>query len=425
MKSEVVVFWFRRDLRLKDNVALFHALNSNYPVLPIFIFDEEILNELPKSDARVSFIYKIIAEINSELKQSDASLFVKKGNVKAVWKQIIKDYNVKKVFFNKDYEPYAIKRDLEITKLCEQQHIEVLSYKDQVIFETSEILKADLKPYTIYTPYKNKWWENYRSKETRFYPSEDFKNNFIKSSFHFPSNEEIGFVESAIKVKPINKDAILNYELYRDIPKIETSNISVYLRFGIISIRKLFKYAQNINTTYCNELIWREFFMQILVHFPKVISSNFKEKYNFIPWRNNESEFKLWCEGKTGYPIVDAGMRQLNETGYMHNRVRMITASFLTKHLLIDWRWGEAYFAEKLLDYDLAANNGNWQWVAGTGCDSAPYFRVFNPSTQIQKFDKELDYIKKWNPNYKAIPEIVEHKFARLRYLNSVKEALL
>ena len=424
-KQKISIFWFRRDLRLHDNMALFKALNSGLPVLPIFIFDEAILNELPKDDARVNFIHETLNKINRDLVEYKSSLYIKKGDVKAVWKALLNNFNVKKVFFNKDYEPYAARRDAEITNLCVENNVEVHSYKDQVIFEGGEVLKADGKPYTVYTPYKNKWWNLYNSQELKLFPSEDYKENFIKFSFNFPSLGEIGFTESAIKVRSINKNAILEYQNFRDLPTVDTSNNSVYLRFGLISTRKLFKYAQTKNETYSNELIWREFFMQILHHFPKVVNENFKSKYNFIPWRNNEDEFKLWCEGKTGYPIVDAGMRELNQTGYMHNRVRMIVASFLNKHLLVDWRWGEAYFAEKLLDYDLAANNGNWQWVAGTGCDSAPYFRVFNPTTQQQKFDPEFKYIKKWNPNYKSIPEIVEHKFARLRYLDVVKKALV
>ena len=424
-KREISIFWFRRDLRLNDNTALFYALNGGLPVLPIFIFDEAILNELPKNDARVTFIYETLEKLNLDLVSEKSSLCIKKGDVLAIWNQLLIDFNVKKVFFNKDYEPYAIKRDAEITKLCFENNIEVYSFKDQVIFEAGEVLKADGKPYTVYTPYKNKWWNLFNSQKLNFFPSENYKENFIKETFNFPSLKAIDFTESPIKVRSINKNAILDYQNFRDLPIVATSNNSVYLRFGLISTRKLFKYAQSKNETYCNELIWREFFMQILNHFPKVVNENFKAKYNFIPWRNNEEEFKLWCQGKTGYPIVDAGMQELNQTGYMHNRVRMIVASFLNKHLLIDWRWGEAYFAEKLLDYDLSANNGNWQWVAGTGCDSAPYFRVFNPTTQQQKFDPNFKYIKKWNPNYKNIPEIVEHKFARLRYLEVVKSSLV
>ncbi|SDX25794.1 deoxyribodipyrimidine photo-lyase [Lutibacter oricola] len=424
-KFEIAVFWFRRDLRLHDNTALFYALNSGCKVLPIFIFDEAILNELPKNDARASFIHQTLNTIHIDLTENKSSLYIKKGNVKKVWQELLNEYNIKKVFFNKDYEPYALKRDTEISNFLIENNIEVSSYKDQVIFESGEILKADGKPYTVYTPYKNKWWNLYNSKELKLFPSENFKNNFVELSIKFPSLGEIDFIESSIKVKKINRSSILDYEKFRDFPTSETSNTSVYLRFGLISVRKLFKYAQIKNETYCNELIWREFFMQILHQFPKVVNENFKPKYNFIPWRNNEEEFKKWCEGNTGYPIVDAGMRELNQTGYMHNRVRMVVASFLNKHLLIDWRWGEAYFAEKLLDYDLAANNGNWQWAAGTGCDSAPYFRVFNPTTQQHKFDPDFKYIKKWNPNYKDIPEIVEHKFARLRYLEVVKASFV
>ena len=425
MNKEVSVFWFRRDLRLEDNCALFHALNSEFPVLPIFIFDTDILSELPKNDARVQFIHQSLFKINDELNKINSSLYILNTNVVDAWEQIFQEFNVKEVFFNRDYEPYAKKRDAKIAELCKDKGVSVYAFKDQVIFEKSEITKADGLPYTVYTPYKKKWLIAYQNSNTQQFSTEKLTNNFLKNKFQFPTLQEIGFVENNIKVLSINSKCIENYEVYRDIPSVETSNISVHLRFGTISIRKLMAYAIKTEATFTSELIWREFFMQILYHFPKVVNENFKSKYNFIPWRNNEQEFKLWCEGKTGYPIVDAGMRQLNETGYMHNRVRMIVASFLNKHLLIDWRWGEAYFAEKLLDFELSANNGNWQWVAGTGCDSAPYFRVFNPLTQQKKFDPDLKYIHKWNPNYSNIPEVVEHKFARERYLEVVKKSLV
>ncbi|HSQ45639.1 MAG TPA: deoxyribodipyrimidine photo-lyase [Lutibacter sp.] len=425
IKEEISVFWFRRDLRLEDNCALFQALNSKLPVLPIFIFDEAILNELPKDDSRVNFIYDTLKDINNELLKFNASLYVKKGNPVDIWSAIFEEFNVKNVFFNKDYEPYAKQRDEKIKQLCKQKNSNCFTYKDQVIFEEAEIVKADGLPYSVYTPYKNKWLEKYNANSPIEYKSETLKDNFLKSKFPFPSLSNIGFVESLIKVLPSNSKCIKKYQEIRDIPSVETSNASVFLRFGTISVRKLVDYANKTNQIYLSELIWREFFMQILFHYPKVVNENFKSKYNFIPWRNNEAEFKLWCEGRTGYPIVDAGMRQLNKTGYMHNRVRMITASFLCKHLLIDWRWGEAYFASTLLDFELSSNNGNWQWVAGTGCDSAPYFRVFNPTTQQEKFDPDLKYIKKWIPNFTNIyiPEIVEHKFARDRYLNAVKSS--
>lgn len=422
-KEEVSVFWFRRDLRLEDNCALFHALNSNYKVLPIFIFDEAILNELPKNDPRVTFIYETLKNINIELAKFNASLYIKKGNPAEIWATIFEEFKVINVFFNKDYEPYAKQRDEKIKLICNEKNINCFTFKDQVIFEEVEIVKDDGLPYSVYTPYKDKWLEKYNSNPTNQYKSESLKDNFLKSGFTFLSLETIGFIESDIKVLPSNAECIKNYQDIRDIPSKKTSNASVFLRFGTISVRKLVDYANKTNHIYLSELIWREFFMQILFHYPKVVNENFKSKYNFIPWRNNEDEFKLWCEGKTGYPLVDAGMRQLNKTGYMHNRVRMITASFLCKHLLIDWRWGEAYFAKKLLDFELSSNNGNWQWVAGTGCDSAPYFRVFNPTTQQQKFDPDFKYIKKWIPDFNKfeIPVIVEHEFARKRYLNTVK----
>jgi len=424
-KEEVSVFWFRRDLRLEDNCALFHALNSKYKVLPLFIFDEAILNELPNNDPRVTFIYETLKNIHSELTTFNSSLYIKKGNPSDIWETVFEEFNVINVFFNKDYEPYAKERDEKIKAICKQKNISCFTYKDQVIFEEAEIVKADGLPYSVFTPYKNKWLEKYHANSPIEFKSEGLKAHFLKSNFSFPSLEAIGFIESTVKVLPSNAECIKNYQDIRDIPSVETSNASVFLRFGTISIRKLVDYANKTNEIYLSELIWREFFMQILFHYPKVVNENFKSKYNFIPWRNNEAEFKLWCEGKTGYAIVDAGMRQLNKTGYMHNRVRMITASFLCKHLLIDWRWGEAYFASTLLDFELSSNNGNWQWVAGTGCDSAPYFRVFNPTTQQQKFDPDFKYIKKWIPDFnnEAIPEIVEHKFARERYLNAVKSS--
>jgi len=425
-KMDVSIFWFRRDLRFYDNCGLFHALKSNYPVIPLFIFDEEILADLPKNDPRVTFIYESLENMNLILGEINSSLLIEKGNIYTVWERLIKQYSIKKVFYNKDYEPYARERDNEITAFLNSKKIDVYSFKDQVIFEENEILKQDGNAYTVFTPYKNKWRLQFDVKNLEKFNSLSLISKFLKMKFEFPSLNKIGFFKSNIKVKLFNSDAISDYDKIRDMPSMETSNASVYLRFGLISVRELFKNSLKENQIYCDELIWREFFMQILYHFPKVVHHNFNSKYDFIPWRNNEKEFKLWCEGKTGYPIVDAGMRELNETGYMQNRVRMIVASFLNKHLLIDWRWGEAYFASKLMDYELSSNNGNWQWVAGTGCDSAPYFRVFNPTTQQLKFDPDFKYIKKWIPdfeNYK-VKEIVDHKFARARYLESVKGSL-
>ena len=428
-KNDVSIFWFRRDLRLEDNVALYHALTSGLPVIPIFIFDDEILEGLPRNDARVSFIHSNLKDIHLQLKKKGSSLLIKKGDVQEVWQELRAKYSIKKVFFNKDYEPYAILRDNTIIDLLESEGIQANSYKDQVIYEENDILKDDGKPYTVYTPYKNKWLKTLHLNNYRSIPYEEINfDNFYKFETLFPALETIGFVKSKQKVYPYNLSDISEYDTYRDYPGINgTSNLSPHLRFGTVSIRKIVALALTKNLVFLSELIWREFFMQILFHFPRVVTNNFRSNYDGITWRNDASEFKKWCEGNTGYPLVDAGMRQLNETGYMHNRVRMITAGFLCKHLLIDWRFGESYFASKLLDYELSSNNGNWQWAAGTGCDAAPYFRVFNPEIQLNKFDKNMEYVKKWIPELETnyCTPIIEHKFARERAIQTYKEGLL
>ncbi|MFZ3574950.1 cryptochrome/photolyase family protein [Tenacibaculum finnmarkense] len=427
MTNKLAIFWFRRDLRLEDNVALFNALNSSNKVVPIFIFDEEILDKLPENDARVSFIYQTLEQLDTDLKAIGSSLLIKKGNPLEVWKTITSEFDISAVYTNKDYEPYALQRDAEISDFLKSKSIDFLSYKDQVIFEEAEVTKNDGLPYTIYTPYKNKWLQKFNAEEDLKNHAINF-NNFYQFTSEIPSLKSIGFNESSIKVTPYNLSNLANYDEIRDFPFTDkTSYLSPYFRFGLVSVRKMVQFALKTNATFLNELIWREFFMQVLFHFPKVVTNNFKQKYDAIPWRNNQVEFEKWCKGETGYPMVDAGMRQLNKTGYMHNRVRMITAGFLCKHLLIDWRWGEAYFAEKLLDYELSANNGNWQWAAGTGCDAAPYFRVFNPEAQLKKFDKDLQYIRKWIENFDELtyPQpMVEHKFARERAISTYKEAL-
>ena len=421
----MIFFWFRRDLRLEDNIALYKASIEEKPIIPLFIFDTNILDSLSKDDSRVTFIYKTLYQIDCELKKLNSSLLVKIGNPIEIWKELVNEYDIEKVFFNRDYEPYAIKRDNCVKDFLKERSIELYSYKDQVVFEESEIVKENGLPYTVFTPYKNKWLANFKKEHLVKKP---IANNFYHFSLKFPTLNSIGFIKSSIEVKPYTLSFIKSYDSIRDFPFInKTSYVSPFLRFGLISIRSLIKKVLGVNETYLLELIWREFFMQILFHFPKVVTDNFKSKYNRIEWRNNIGEFKKWCVGETGYPMVDAGMRQLNKTGYMHNRVRMITAGFLCKHLLIDWRWGEAYFAEKLLDYDLSANNGNWQWASGTGCDSASYFRIFNPSEQIKKFDKELKYINYWvkDLNRFSYPKpIVEHKYARNRALNTYKKGL-
>ena len=428
-KQGITLFWFRRDLRLEDNVGLFHALESKNQVIPLFIFDDAILENLPKNDARVGFIYDSLSQINQQLLEIGSSLLIKKGKTEDVWKQLTQDFDVKEVFFNKDYEPYAIARDSAVCELLKANEIACFSYKDQVIFEEKEITKSDGLPYTVYTPYKNKWLEKYNSfRPVQEYNCEELFSNFHKNSFDFPTLKQIGFEESTIKVIPHNLKKVIHYHETRDFPALDaTSYLSPHLRFGTVSIRKLVNWVANKNQVFLSELIWREFFMQILFSFPKVVSNNFKSAYDGIQWRNDEEDFKRWCSGTTGYPMVDAGMRQLNETGYMHNRVRMVVASFLCKHLLINWQWGEAYFAEKLLDFELSSNVGNWQWAAGTGCDAAPYFRVFNPEIQLKKFDEKGIYIRKWIPEFDLGygEPMVEHAFARDRAITTYKAGIL
>jgi deoxyribodipyrimidine photo-lyase len=424
---KVSVFWFRRDLRLEDNTALHQALTSGLPVLHLFIFDENILKELPKNDARVSFIYKTLSEINKKLNQKGSSLLCLKGDPEKVFEELTDRFEIARVYTNKDYEPYAIERDSTIKTELGKKGIQFHSYKDQVIFEESEIVKDDGKPYTVFTPYKNKWLKRFHSEPAKPITSTPF-DNFFPSPFSFPKLSEIGFESSSIKVRDFDLSNLNTYSENRNLPaKDSTTYLSTHLRFGTISPRQVIAELTKSDETFLSELIWREFFMQILFHFPKVVNHNFKSKYDGIKWRNNEEEFEKWCAGKTGYPMVDAGMRQLNQTGFMHNRVRMITAGFLCKHLLIDWRWGEAYFAEKLLDYELSSNNGNWQWAAGTGCDAAPYFRIFNPIEQLKKFDKDLVYVKRWIPEFGSsdYPQpMVEHKMARIRALETYQLGL-
>lgn len=433
MNQPVNIFWFRRDLRLDDNVAFYEALKGEYPVIPIFIFDSEILNKLPKDDARVTFIFDTLQKMRTLLQnEHDSSIAMFHGKPKDIFKQLVEDYNVKSVYTNHDYEPYANTRDNEIKDFLSKKNIDFLTYKDQVIFEKNEVVKGDGTPYVVYTPYMKVWKEKFKTHDLEIFHTNSYLDNLIEHS-KLPnlSLSEIGFTKSNQKIAAytVTPTLIQKYEDTRNFPaKDSTSRLGPHLRFGTVSIRTMVKKAiAEKNEIFLQELIWREFFMQILWHFPHTATESFKSKYDRIQWRNNENDFKAWCEGKTGYPLVDAGIRQLNETGFMHNRVRMLVGSFLCKHLLIDWRWGEAYFAEKLHDYDMASNIGNWQWVAGSGVDAAPYFRIFNPTTQIQKFDKNLDYINQWVPDFQELTyptPIVEHKFARERCLETYKEAL-
>lgn len=433
MRNKVVIFWFRRDLRLHDNAGLYHALRSGYPVVPVFIFDTNILDELEdKADMRVDIIHRQLEQMQSTLVSSGSTLQVLHNNPGDAFRELTSLYQVQAVYTNNDYEPYARERDEKIVTILQEQDINFHSYKDQVIFEKDEVLKDNGEPYTVYTPYSKKWKAKLNKFYMEPYPVEKYFGNFYKQPvLSLPSLKDIGFepAEGSIPPAELDETVAKDYHNTRDIPSLRgTTRLSVHLRFGTASIRELAAKAKGLNEKLLNELIWRDFYQSILWHFPHVVNHAFKKEYDNIAWRNNEDEFRLWCEGKTGYPIVDAGMRELNSTGYMHNRVRMIVASFLVKHLLIDWRWGEAYFAKKLLDFDLASNNGGWQWAAGSGCDAAPYFRIFNPYLQTQKFDPELKYIRKWVPEFEDVTKyprpIVEHDFARRRCLDTFREVL-
>ncbi len=432
MMQKVNIFWFRRDLRLHDNAGFYHALNSDLPVLPMFIFDKNILEKLSSTyDARVTFIYKQLKVIQNELEKNGSTLTVINEIPLQAFKLLSEKFEINAVYTNKDYEPKTIKRDVEIQEFLKSKNIEFYSYKDHVIFAENDILKDDGSPYTVFTPYSKKWKKQLENHEIPNYPSEKLLDKLIKiPPVKFPELKEIGFLKSDIEVPEpdLSNQLIHRYSSKRDFPAVHgTSKIGPHLRFGTLSIREVTRKAKELSLVFLNELIWRNFFIDILWHFPHVENSSFKSKYDFIVWRNNEKEFELWCRGETGYPMVDAGMRELNTTGFMHNRVRMVTAGFLVKHLLIDWRWGEAYFAEKLLDYELASNNGNWQWAAGCGCDAAPYFRVFNPEAQQKKFDSNGEYVRKWVPEFNTAKyplPITEHKFARERVLKVYKEAL-
>ena len=425
--KRIAICWLRRDLRLEDNTALHHALESGVPVLPLFIFDDNILQELPRNDARVSFIHHTLNHLHQQLQQLGSSLLCLQGDPLTVWQQVLKTYAVAEVYANRDYEPYALQRDAQIAQLLQQQHIAWHTYKDHVIFEANEVLTDRGLPYTIYTPYKNKWLHQFNATSVAPLKYTPF-SNLHPIQLSFPTLASIGFEASSIAVRNYSLQQLNGYAESRDIPAIDsTSYLSPHLRFGTVSIRQVIAQLQPHHEVFLSELVWREFFQQILVHFPRVVFENFKPQYNGVQWRNNKEEFQRWCEGTTGYPMVDAGMRQLNVTGYMHNRVRMIAAGFLCKHLLIDWRWGEAYFAQKLLDYELASNNGNWQWSAGTGCDAAPYFRIFNPTTQLKKFDPDFTYIKQWITEFgtDAYPTpMVDHKVARERALVTYKAGM-
>lgn len=433
MKEKITICWLRRDLRLQDQAALYHALRSGYPVVVLFIFDREILDDLEdRRDRRVEFIHQTITQLQATLQQHGSDLLVYYDRPLPVWKQLLKQYKIAQIHINHDYEQYAIDRDAAVRTLLESQDIPLYSYKDQCIFDRAEVLSKAGKPYSVFTPYSKAWKAKVNDFYLRSYPTEKYFNQFYQGSFSkIPTLEAMNFeaVGEPFPAQEIPIDTIETYAEKRDYPALEaTSRMSIHLRFGTVSIRELAREAQQLSPTYLNELIWRDFYFQVLYHFPHINTGHaFRKEYDRIQWRNNEAEFEAWCEGRTGYPLVDAGMRQMNETGFMHNRIRMVTASFLSKHLLIDWRWGEAYFAKKLLDYDFSANNGGWQWAAGSGCDASPYFRVFNPALQAKKFDPKGQYVKKWVPEIDQVdyPDpIVEHETARERAIQTYRRAV-
>ncbi|GAB3273376.1 deoxyribodipyrimidine photo-lyase [Larkinella harenae] len=431
-QEPVALFWYRRDLRLHDNAGLYHALRSGLPVLPLFIFDRTILDALDeKQDRRLEFIHRTLLDMQDGFRQLGTSLMVRYGKPLEVYQELLKEFAIQAVYTNYDYEVYAKQRDKTVADLLYENGAEFYTYKDQTIFDRDEVLTANRSSYTVFTPYSRNWRHQLNDFYLSSYPTEKYSRNFLKTdAYPIPSLEELGFRPSnkPFPEKTVGANVLKQYQQSRDFPAIQgTSELSVHLRFGTISIRELARKAQAHSATFLNELIWRDFYFQVLDHFPHVETASFRPAYDNIQWRNHEEEFQCWCEGRTGYPIVDAGMRQLNETGWMHNRVRMITASFLCKHLLIDWRWGEAYFAQKLLDYDLSANNGGWQWAAGSGTDAAPYFRVFNPTLQARRFDPNGEYIRRWVPEWNSLDyrePLVEHTMARNRAIEVYKQGL-
>lgn len=432
MNKTYTLFWFRRDLRLFDNAGLFYSLKHEANVLPVFIFDADILKKLPANDLRVQFIHETVAELKKQLQKRKSDLLVEYGSPVEVYKKLLEKYPIKAVYTNHDYEPYARARDEKIAKLCAKKNVEFKTFKDQAIFEKSEIVTDQENPYTVFTPYKNKWLKALSPFYLKSYPVELYEANFAKiKPSAMPSLKSLGFEaqDFTFPESTVSASLLKNYAKNRDLPALDhgTSHLGLHLRFGTVSIRELAREAKKFSDVWLSELAWRDFFMQILWHYPHVEKQSFRPQYEKIAWRESKSELERWKNGQTGYPLVDAGMRELNATGYMHNRVRMVTASFLAKHLLHYWYEGERYFAEKLLDYDLAANNGNWQWAASTGCDAAPYFRIFNPESQIERFDPDYEYVKKWVPEYntaKYVKPMVEHKFARERALAAFKKGL-
>lgn len=432
--AKITLFWFRRDLRLEDNAGLFHALKESQQVLPVFIFDTTILRRLEdQDDLRVQFIHQTLSNLKDQLQSMGSDLLVRFGEPLSVWKDLVGDLEVGQVYCNDDYEPYATQRDLAVESMLRSRGIEFKRFKDQCLFEKDEILSDSGKPYTVYTPYKKKVFAKLADEfYLKSYPNHLYKASFAKVASREPMIplEEIGFKRKDWQYPQpqVASRLLKSYQQKRDFPALDnTSHLGLHLRFGTVSVRELAREGRQFSETWLSELVWRDFFMQILWHHPRVVEQSFRPEYDKIAWRESPEDLQRWQNGQTGYPIVDAGMRELNTTGHMHNRVRMIVASFLTKHLLIHWKHGERYFARKLLDFDLSANNGNWQWAAGSGCDAAPYFRIFNPQSQTEKFDPDLAYVKKWVPELgsaKYPQPMVEHVYARNRCLHEYSKVL-
>lgn len=434
MSQPLAICWLRRDMRLHDNAALYHALKSGHPVLVLFIYDRDILDHLDdKCDRRVEFIHNQVFKLQGDLVDMGSTILARYGQPIDIFKDLIQEFEIAEVYANYDYEVYAKGRDREVAGMLAEHGIGFNGdYKDTTLLDRDEVRSGGGGAYTVFTPYSKNWLSKLQDPfYLKSYPTETYFGDFHKTTPQgIPTLEEMGFQPLGEAFpKPVVDDALLKaYQETRDFPaRPGTSELSIHLRFGTISIRDLARQAEVGSDTFLKELAWRDFYFQVLEHFPHVEHHAFRREYDNIQWRNNEAEFEAWCQGKTGYPLVDAGMRQLNETGWMHNRVRMVTASFCIKHLLIDWRWGEAYFGKKLRDYDLSANNGGWQWAAGSGTDAAPYFRVFNPTLQAQKFDPKGEYIRKWIPEFNSldyVKPIVEHTFARQRAIDTYQQGL-
>lgn len=430
--SPLVIHWFRRDLRWNDNRALHAALSSGHRVLLLFIFDENILQHLEdKQDARVTFLHNRMSVLCNEAQAKGSDIYVAHGNPHDVLLELIAKLDVRGVYANEDYEPYALERDGLLTTALSTQDILLHTFKDHVIKAPGEVVKPDGTPYTVFTPFSKRWHANLTEDDMEASPSEQHLDQLAKWQHKgMPSLQKMGFTPSEVAIPEANvtPQLLKQYAEMRDTPSVRgTSRVSVHLRFGTVSIRDMARQGFAHSEKWLTELIWRDFYQSVMHAFPHSMKDAFRTKYDRIPWRHDDAHFAAWKAGKTGYPIVDAGMRELNATGFMHNRVRMVVASFFCKHLLLDWRLGERYFAEKLLDFELASNVGGWQWASGSGCDAAPYFRVFNPTSQLQKFDAQLSYVKQWVPEFgtDAYPEpIVEHKFARQRAIDTYKSAL-